>query len=84
LRAFLDAILSFINTTSLTDVEFATIESTSQTYTEAVYLELLAVLDSRETVSTTRDRLRYYFLARGVSVGESSVASSNIFVGDEL
>jgi hypothetical protein len=84
LRDFLDAILAFIGTTSLTDIEWGTITVSTQEYSVEVYAELLAVLDSREAVSDTRDRLRYYFLARGVSVSESSAGSSQIYVGSSL
>lgn len=84
MRDFLDAILEFIGTTSLTDSEWGTITVSTEEYSVDVYTELLAVLDSRESVSDTRDRLRYYFLARGVSVSESDQVSSNIYVGSSL
>lgn len=84
IRDFIDAILAFIGTTSLTDSEFATITETSQTYTVALYTEILAVLDSRESVSNTRERLTYYFLARDVAVTEPAAAQSEIYIGDEL
>lgn len=84
MRDFLDAILSFIGTTSLTDIEWGTITVSTQEYSVEVYTELLAVLDSREAVSDIRDRLRYYFLAAGVSISESDVGSSNIYVGSSL
>lgn len=81
MRNFLDAILSIIGASSLTDVEFATITESTQEYSVAVYTELLAVVDSRELVSNTRDRLRYYFLARGADVSTSDPGTSNIYVG---
>jgi hypothetical protein len=61
------------------------IESESQAYTAELYAEVLLVLDSREAVSNTRDRLRYFFLARGVELASSSPAgSSKIYLGDDL
>ena len=80
----MDAILAFIGSTSLTNDEFDTIDLESQSYTVECYEALLAVLDSRESVSNARDRLRYYFLARDVSVTETSAAKSNILIGGEL
>jgi hypothetical protein len=85
IRSFLDAILAFIETATLTDEEFESLEVEEQVYTQEVYEALLAVLDERETVSTTRDRLEYYFLARGVEVEASSVeAKSNVYLGSSL
>ena len=84
MRDFIDAILSFIGASSLTDDEFATFTISIESYTAALYLEILSVLDSRELVSSTRDRLTYYFQARGVEVVESSPARSNIYAGSGL
>jgi len=84
LRAFVDAILSFIGSTSLTDEEFGWITITSQTYTSALYLEIMGVLDARESVSSTRDRLTSYFEAKGVTVTEPSAAQSKIYLGSDL
>lgn len=84
MRAFLNAILAVIGSTSLTDVEFDTITATVADYTLETYTQLLAVIDSRETVSNTRDRLTYYYLARGVEVSASTAGKSNIYVGDAL
>ena len=84
MRDFLNAILSFIGASSLTDQEFSDLEIESYAYDAPTYEALLAVVDARESVSNTRDRLRYYFLARGVSVSESSAVKSNILVGAVL
>ena len=84
MRSFIDAILSFIGADSLTDVEFATFTISVEAYTKELYVEILAVLDSRELVSNTRDRLTYYFKARGIEVIESSPARSNIYAGGGL
>lgn len=84
MRDFVNAILSFIGSASLNDEEFELITITSQTYTAALYAEIMLVLDSREAVSNTRDRLTAYFTARGVQVTTPSVANSKIFIGDGL
>lgn len=84
MRAFLDAILAFISAASLSDAEFSTITLQNQDYSAETYLALLSILDSRETVSGARDRLKYYFLARGTEVVETSTAKTNILVGGVL
>lgn len=84
MREFLNAILSFIGASSLTDLEFESLEIESYAYDAATYEALLAIVDARESVSNTRDRLRYYFLARGVEVSASSAGRSNILVGAVL
>lgn len=87
MRDFLDAILAFIGAASLSDDEFASIDTEGFSvgvYTIDVYNAILSIVDDRELVSTTRDRLRYLFLAKGVEVEESSRAKSNIFLGGEL
>ncbi len=42
------------------------------------------VLDAREVVSNTRDRLGYYFQARGVTITTPSAAVSQIYIGSDL
>lgn len=84
MRDFLDAILAFIGADSLTDIEFATVTSSTLEYSQTVYDELSAILQSRELVTSTHDRLGYYFKARGVDISEASTAKSNIFMGAEL
>ncbi len=81
LRTFINSILSVIGASSLTDPEFDTFTITAQEYSAALYLEILAVLDSRELVSNTRERLTWYFKARGVDVEPTSKARSNILAG---
>jgi len=84
MRAFVNAILAFIGSTSLTDPEFEMITLEAEEYSPALYLEILAVLDSRELVSNTRERLTYYFKARGVEVEPTSPGRSNILAGAVL
>ncbi len=84
MREYLDGILSFIGTESLTDEEFGTIDLESTEDQIAVYDVLLGVIHSRELVSDMTMRLQNYFLAKGVQVVEVKVAVSNILVGAVL
>ena len=82
-RTLADQLLGFVGAVSLTDAEF-TFADLPTAYTVELYAALLAVLDGREAVSQTRDRLRYFFLARGIEVGELPTAKTNIFYGSVL
>ena len=73
-----------ISAATLTDDEFDTFTVETQAYSSELYAEILAVLDSREAVSNTRDRLTHYFQARGVNIVTPSSAQSNIFLGGGL
>lgn len=88
MRGFLDSILAFIGAESLTDEEFAfdEIQALSEPeYTQEVYDALKLVLNTRESVSSTMQRLGDYFEAAGLDVDFSdSAPSSNIFVGGVL
>lgn len=84
MRDFLDAILAFIGAESLTDEEFAYSEIDAletQEYSVEVYSALVVVLDARELVSSMRDKLKYYFQARGTEVVAPTAARSEIFLG---
>lgn len=87
MRDFLDAILAFIESESLTDDEFETITLEEQTYTKETYEALKAVLQSREEVSGQGKKLKLYFIARGVDLSEAGAvkpAASQIFIGDDI
>lgn len=87
MRDFLDAILAAIDAASLTDDEFAYSEIaalTVQNYSTTTYAALLAVLDAREVVSSDRDRLKYYFQAKGTTIDQQSAARSEIYLGSGL
>lgn len=73
-----------IGAASLNDEEFELITVEVQAYTAELYTEIMLVLDSREAVSNTRDRLTSYFEARGVEVTEPSAGVSKIYLGDSL
>ena len=87
MRAFLDAILQFINAETLTDIEYDTIDLSTQNYSIATYNALKTVLESREMVSDQLRRLAAYFKAKGTSVSSSEkihTPVSNIFIGKAL
>lgn len=84
MRDFVDAILAVISSASLNDDEFELITIETQAYTAALYAEIMLVLDSRESVSSTRDRLTFYFKAKGVEVTQPSAGVTNIYCGDDL
>ena len=86
-REWLDLVLAFIGSTSLTDPEYAGIDQTGmvvQTYNQEAYDQLSAVLEAREAVSTTRDRLIAVFKAKGTDVVAADVGNTNIYIGDVL
>ncbi len=89
MRDFLDAILEFIDSESMTDEEFDVIDALelTQAYSKEVYLALRTMLEARELVSDQVKRLKLYFIARGVDVSATPTiptARSNIFIGASL
>jgi hypothetical protein len=86
-RDWLNAIYAFIGTSSLTDPEYAGIDTdllTLNTYNQAAYDALAAVLTGRDAVSTMQDRLVAFFKAKGLDVAALNTASSNIYLGSVL
>jgi hypothetical protein len=85
LRDFLDAILDFIDCASLSDEEWDSLTVTHEDYRLENYEALDLVLVSRETMSLSRDRLRFYFQAAGTAgVVEAPAGKSNILIGAAL
>jgi hypothetical protein len=84
MRAFLNAILSVIGATSLTDGEFATVEATVADYTQSTYEDLARILEAREAVSLTQARLLAYYQARGALIESWDAGKTNIFIGAVL
>lgn len=87
MRDWLNAILVFIGTTSLTDEEYDSINFlnlTTNVYNQAAYDELSAVLLTRESVSTMQARLLGVFTAKGASIEGAVTAKTNIYIGDVL
>jgi hypothetical protein len=87
MREFLNNILNFIGSESLTDEEFDSIETEIPNYSKVTYLALKDVIDARESVSGQGKRLKLYFIARGVDVSDAGAvppAKSNILIGVAL
>lgn len=87
MRDWLNAIFAFIGTSSLTDPEYAGIDTsllTVNTYNQAAYDALAAVLTGRDAVSTMQDRLVAFFKAKGLDVAALDTAQSNIYLGSVL
>lgn len=88
MRDFLDAILDFIGSESLTDAEFATIDpALLPDYTKEVYEALKLVLEGRDSVSGQGKKLKLYFIAKGVDLTGASPThrpASNILFGGVL
>lgn len=86
MRVFLNNILAFIGSESLTDAEFGTINLTEQNYSLNTYNALKSVLEGREMVSNQLWKLKSYFRIKGAPVsGENAVTPvSNIFLGASL
>ncbi len=85
MRDFIDEILTFIGTATMTDGEYASVSIDSASYDQPTYEAILAMLNTRESISTFVDRLTAYFEAKGVVVvPPESTGSSNIFVGGDL
>lgn len=84
MRAFLNAILSVIQATSLTDEEFATVTATIQDYNQSTYDDLARILESREAVSLTQARLVSYYQARGALISALDTGKTNVFIGAVL
>lgn len=92
MRDFLDDILGFIGSDTLTDEEFEGIVLPDPpAYSSETYAALHSALEARESVSDATTRLRHYFLARGLSVGDpnnagagASTPKSKILIGVKL
>lgn len=87
MRDWLNAILGFIGTTSLTDEEYAgmnLLNVETQIYSQAAYDALSAVLLGRENVSQMQARLVGVFKAKGTEVNPADTAKTNILLGIPL
>lgn len=83
MRVFLDYILSFIGSESLTDSEFDAIPSgLTQNYDTQTYGALKIVLQEREGVSGQLKRLNAFYVSKGYDPSVSiQDPTSQIFVG---
>ena len=87
MRDWLNSVMAFIGSTSLTDEEWAAVnvlEMTTLEYNQAAYDQLSEVLVSRESVSTMQVRLAALFTAKGATFTPAALAETNIYLGDVL
>jgi len=84
MRDILNGILSFIGAASLTDPEFASLTIADTSDDNLTYLDLLAVLTSRESLSSEKERLKLYFLSKGATLDTVTTGKTNIYLGDVL
>lgn len=87
MRDWFNGIFGFIGTTSITDVEYDSInfsDITNGVYNQSAYDELSAVLLAREAVSDLINRLTGVFRAKGADITQIDTAKTNIFLGDVL
>lgn len=88
MRDFLNAILAFIGTSSLTDLEFDQLETDlpGYGYDLETFEAMKALLFERDEVTETSERLSFYFQAKGLDVDgeENDEPKSNIFIGSAL
>lgn len=87
MRDFLNAILTFIGTSTLTDDEFEEFEDLVYGYNIATYNAVKMLLIERDETTETTERLKFYFSAKGLDVDPVAVeetAKSNIFIGASL
>lgn len=88
LREFLDSILEFIGSESLTDDEWDTITLPAvNTLSKEMYEALKAVLLTREDVSGQGKKLKLYFISAGVDLSAAPpvhVPNSNILFGGSI
>ncbi len=86
MRDFLNAILAFISSESLTDGEYAAFPTgLDQEYSAEIYEGLKTLLIARESVSLQYSRLKAFFVAKGLII--QAVARppiSQILVGSGL
>lgn len=86
MRSFLNGILSFIGSESLTDAEFQTINLSEQAYNAATYEALKLIVQGREGVTGQLKKLKNYFSAKGVDLTgvPARTPSSQILIGGPL
>lgn len=86
MRDFVNFILNFIGTSSLTTEEFEALDIDAYGNNLETFEAIKMLLIERDEATETTDRLKYYFLGRDVDVGEPvvDVPKSNIFIGSAL
>lgn len=87
MRDWFNRVFIFIGTTTLTDLEWASVNAlgvTTDVYNQAAYDQMAAILLAREAVSTMQSRLVGVFQAKGAEITAIAQAKTNIYIGDAL
>lgn len=86
MRDFLDNILMFIGSETLTDEEFELIALSQYGYDKPTFDELRLILEMRDGVTDSVVRLRAMFMAKGTDLSDPNVSlpTSNILIGRRL
>jgi len=86
MREFVNFILNFIGSSSLTTEEFESLDIPSYGNNIDTFDAIKMLLIERDETTETTTRLKYYFEGRGVNVGDPvlETAKSNIFIGSSL
>lgn len=87
MRDFLNFVLGFIGSSTLTDDEFLEFDGLDYGNNLVTYTALKMLLIERDEATETTDKLKFYFLAKGVYGIEDDVVDaprSNIFIGAAL
>jgi hypothetical protein len=89
LRQVLNRIFIFIGVETLSDDEYNSLTINLDSNSIETYQALLAILETRDSVSQSKDRLRYYFQAKNAAIEEPDEDTfgddeSNILVGSSL
>jgi len=87
MRDFINTVLAFIGTSSLTNDEYEEIDLSDFGYNIPTFDVVKMLLFERDEATETSDRLKLYFMAKGVNVEGDDVtlpAKSNIFIGAAL
>ena len=82
MRDEIDAILSFIGTSSLTNEEFNDLTLTEPYTQQELYSAIYSMFITRGEAQNIYDNLYYYFKAKGETFNQAKTAQSNIFIGD--
>lgn len=84
MREFLNAILAFISSESLTDAEFLACKSQLPIFDQSTYDDLSRVLLGRDNITDSQTRLLAVYKAKGVNIEPIDTAKTNILLGFPL
>jgi len=86
-RNSMSLILIAVGSSALTDEEWDGLAFTGEALTVEGYDALVSILESRENVSNSLQRLEYYYLSRGIDISgaaDTESTDSVLFLGSDL